>query len=231
MRIHSLQHVPFEDLANIEWWAKEKGHGVSRTLLFKAEPLPSLAQLDWLIILGGPMNIYEEDKYPWLAQEKKFIAQAIVQKKIVLGICLGAQLIADVLGGKVYKNKHKEIGWFPVSLTPECPQSCFFKFWPQRFMAFHWHGDTFEIPPGALRIAESEGCASQAFEYRDRVVGMQFHLESSLSSIQRLIENCGDEIVEGPYIQRPENMLDQSGNLSEIKRMMEFLLDRMEKRE
>jgi len=228
MRIHSLQHVAFEDLANIELWAKEKGHETSRTLLFQAEPLPSLAQVDWLIILGGPMNIYEDDKYPWLVQEKQFIAEAIAQQKIVLGICLGAQLIADALGAKVSKNQHKEIGWFPVSLTPEFSSSYVFKGWPRRFMAFHWHGDTFGVPPGALRVAESEGCANQAFEYKDRVVGLQFHLESSYSSIQRLIQNCRDEITEGPYIQRPEEMLGQQENLSEIHQQMKLLLDRME---
>ena len=229
MRIHSLQHVPFEDLANIEVWAKGKGHEISRTMLFREEALPRLEELDWLIILGGPMNIYEDDKYPWLVKEKKFIAQAIARKKMVLGVCLGAQLIADVLGGKVYQNRHREIGWHSVFLTPEADKSSFFKSCSQKFIAFHWHGDTFDIPPGAARMAKSEACANQAFEYGGRVVGLQFHLESSLASIQRLIQNCGDEIVEGAYIQRPEDMLGQQKHLSEIKRMMEFLLDRMEK--
>ena len=114
MRLHFLQHVPFEDLAGIFSWVKEKGHSISGTLFFEDNKLPGLDEFDWLIVLGGPMGVYEEDKYPWLGEEKKFIKDAISADKIILGICLGAQIIADVLGGKVYRNKVKEIGWYPV---------------------------------------------------------------------------------------------------------------------
>ncbi len=123
MRLHSLQHIPFEDLAHIEMWAQDKSHSVSRTLLFNNDPFPQVGEFDWLIILGGPMNIYEEKEYPWLKREKKFIAEAIAQQKVVLGICLGAQLVADCLGGKVIT--FKEIGWYPVRLTPEAKNSRF----------------------------------------------------------------------------------------------------------
>lgn len=226
MRIHYLQHVPFEDLANIGVWAKRNSFTLSLTRLFKGENLPSVNDFDWLIVVGGPMNIYEEDRYPWLSDEKKFIGRAIAMNKIVTGICLGAQLIADVLGGKVTKNKYKEIGWLPVSLTPESEESHVFSALPKTFTAFHWHGDTFSIPPGCRRMAESEGCPNQAFEGNDgRVIGLQFHLESSQESIQRLIENCGDEIVEGSYIQKAEQMLAESGNMLEIHRIMDMLLD------
>ena len=115
MRIHSLEHEPFEGLANIEVWAKSRGYSISRTLLFNNEELPDISDFDWLVIMGGSMNIYEEEKYPWLREEKDFIAEAIAAKKIVLGVCLGSQLAADVLGGRVSRNKYKEIGWFPVS--------------------------------------------------------------------------------------------------------------------
>src|SRR5574341_657976 len=142
MRLHSLQHEPFEGLANIEVWAKNKGHSITRTLLFNNEKLPQISDIDWLIIMGGSMNIYEEEKFPWLAEEKNFIAEAIANKKIVLGVCLGSQLIADVLGGKVSKNRHKEIGWFPVTLTKEARNSSIFSNLPEKFTAFHWHGDT-----------------------------------------------------------------------------------------
>lgn len=228
-RIHSLQHVPFEDLANIEVWARKKGHSVYRTLLFNDEALPRMDDFDWLVVMGGPMNIYEEEKYPWLVKEKKVISEAITRKKIVLGVCLGAQLIADVLGGKVYQNKFKEIGWYPVSLTPEAKKTRVFSSMSKKFMAFHWHGDTFDIPPGAIRTAESEGCAHQAFEYDGRVIGLQFHLESSEASIRKLIQNCGDELVNARYIQKAEKMLSQKNHLPEINEMMEVLLDQMEK--
>jgi len=228
MRIHALQHVPFEDLANVKGWAKEKGHTISRTLLFREEELPPYTGLDWLVILGGPMNIYEERQYPWLVREKRFIEKAIAGQKIVLGICLGSQLIADLLGGKVYKSQSKEIGWFPVSLTAEAKKSRVFNTFPGRFPAFHWHGDTFALPSGCQRIAESQGCANQVFEYNGRVIGLQFHLESSRESIRRLIQNCGDELHKGPYIQTPEEILSQQKNLQSIKSLMNLLLDKIE---
>ena len=131
MRIHSLEHEPFEGLANIEVWAKKKGHSITRTLLFNNEELPDISDFDWLFIMGGSMNIYEEEKYPWLKREKNFIAEAISSKKIVLGVCLGSQLIADILGSKVTKNKYKEIGWFPISLTGEAKNSSIFSYLSQ----------------------------------------------------------------------------------------------------
>lgn len=140
MKIHYLQHVPFENLANIELWARSKNYTISKTLLFNNDALPKTSDFDWLIIMGGPMNIYEDKKYPWLLKEKKFIEKAIADKKIVLGICLGAQLIVDVLGGAVYKNNYKEIGWHPVSLTKGTKNSSVFGKLPDKFIAFHWHG-------------------------------------------------------------------------------------------
>jgi GMP synthase-like glutamine amidotransferase len=228
MRIHSLEHEPFEGLANIELWAKKKGHTISRTLLFNNEELPDMNEFDWLIIMGGSMNIYEEEKYPWLREEKNFIAEAIAGKKIVLGICLGSQLIADVLGGRVSKNEYKEIGWLPVSLTKVAGNSPVFSNLPRKFTAFQWHGDTFKIPPGAVRIAESEGCANQAFEY-GRVVGLQFHFEYSEKSINLMLKNCADEIVDGKYIQKPEEIVSRMENVREMNKLLELMLDNIER--
>lgn len=228
MRIHYLQHVPFEDLANIEAWAKKRDHEISGTMLFQDEPLPDLDGFDWLVIMGGPMNIYEHDRYPWLVREKEFIGRAIAADKIVLGICLGAQLMADVLGGKVRRNKQKEIGWFPVRLTPEATRSQIFRVLPEEFVAFHWHGDTFDIPQAAVHVAESQACRNQAFEI-GRAVGLQFHLESSMDSIDHLILNCSNELSEGRYVQRPKELLSHLGRFSEIRMLMEVFLDNMEK--
>ena len=183
---------------------------------------------DWLIVMGGPMNIYQEKEYPWLVKEKQFIDEAIKAGKIILGICLGAQLIADVLGGKVSKNDYKEIGWFPVTKTVEGEKSRFFKVLPDRFMAFHWHGDTFDLPPGALRLAESQCCKNQAFEYNGKVFGFQFHLESSEASIKRLIDNCREELTEGVYIQTENEILAETSYLKEIKQNMNKLLYQIE---
>lgn len=228
MRIHYLQHVPFEDLANIERWADERGHEVSRTLLFAGEGLPDLDNFDWLIVMGGPMNIYEQDKYPWLVPEKAFIHRAISGDKIALGICLGAQLMADVLGGRVRRNEYREIGWHKVRLTPEAKASKIFGVLPQEFTAFHWHGDTFAIPPGAVHTAESEACRNQAFE-TGRAIGLQFHLESSMDSIDHLISNCGDELTDGVYVQRPKELLSHIDRFSEINGLMDIFLDNIEK--
>lgn len=227
MRIHYLQHVPFEDLANIEYWAIDKCHELSRTLLFENEELPPISGFDWLIIMGGPMNIYEHDRYPWLLKEKKFISEAIANDKVVLGICLGAQLLADVLGGKVHKNEQKEIGWYSVRLTSAAKSSQIFRVLPERFMAFHWHGDTFSIPPQAKRVAESEACLNQAFEM-DKAIGIQFHLESSIESIDHLILNCAEELSDGRYVQRPEELLSHLDRLSEINGLMRIFLDNIE---
>ncbi len=230
MRIHSLEHEPFEGLANIETWAKKKGHSITRTLLFNNEELPDISSIDWLFIMGGSMNIYEEEKYPWLAREKEFIRETVKHKKLVLGVCLGSQLIADVLGGKVSRNKYKEIGWFPVTLTEGAKDSSIFSSFPDTFTAFHWHGDTFKIPRGARRIAESAGCASQAFEYNNgRVVGIQFHLEYSKESINLMFKNCIEDITKGKYVQKPDEIVSQIHYVRGIGTILNLLLDNMER--
>ncbi len=226
MRIHYLQHVPFEDIANIQDWANDKGHSVSSTKLHFGEKLPPVDSFDWLIVMGGPMNVYEEKKYPWLISEKKFIKRVITSGKFVLGICLGAQLVADVLGGKVTINNQKEIGWHPVRKTG----GRFLKSLPDEFVAFHWHGDTFEIPHGATRIAESEGCSNQAFEYGKNVLGLQFHLESSKTSIRRLIDNCRNDMTPGRYVQSEDEISSGEIHLPEIEIHTRTLLDEIEKR-
>ncbi len=190
MKIHYFQHVPFEGLGCIEQWATAGGHDLSVTRFHLDEAVPALDEIDWLIVMGGPMNIYEEAEYPWLAREKQFIGQAIQSGKVVLGICLGAQLIADVLGGRVTSNAHKEIGWFPIELTAEATASPLFDFLPPGLAAFHWHGDTFALPQGAVRIARSEACENQAFLHGKSVVGLQFHLEFTSRSLATILPNC-----------------------------------------
>ena len=205
MRIHYLQHEPFEDLANIAVWAAVHHHSLSGTHLYKGSALPDHDTYDFLIILGGGMNIYEEDQFPWLSREKSFIESAINQQKLVLGICLGAQLIAAVLGGTVSRNHHKEIGWFPVQMIPRARSSNAWSVFPGSFMAFHWHGDTFSLPPKTEHICSSSACQNQAFDYdHGRVVGLQVDIESNTVSIENLTTNCVQELVGAPYIQSIE---------------------------
>lgn len=227
MNIHYLQHVPFEGLGSIEDWVRRRPHTLSVTRLYCHEPLPPVEEVDMLVVMGGSMNIYEETKYPWLAQEKRFIERAIITGRRVLGVCLGAQLIADVLGAKVYANTSKEIGWFPVETTEAASASGVFAPFPRQIEVFHWHGDTFDIPAGVVHVARSAGCTNQAFVYDERVVGLQFHLETTLASAQQIIDHCADEIVEGRYIQTPQIMLADARRFEAINRLMQELLDRL----
>lgn len=227
MKIHYLQHVPFETPASIEQWAFKHQHSLSATRFYAHESLPSVADFDWLVVMGGPMNIYEEAQYPWLIAEKRFIEQAIAANKTVIGICLGSQLIADVLGSQVYPGEYKEIGWFPITLTQEARNSHLFGSLPPQFTAFHWHGDTFDLPPNATRLAYSEACQNQAFIYNQQVLGLQFHLESTLESVNQIIENCVDELVDDKYIQPPTAMLTQAENFININNIMNTILDNL----
>lgn len=226
MRVHYLQHVPFEDAGNIAVWASERGHTLTRTRLDLGEPLPSPDALDWLAVMGGPMNVYEHDLYPWLAREKEFLRETIDRGVPVLGVCLGAQLAADVLGARITRNAQKEIGWFPAWLTAEAASSSIFNTFPQQFLPFHWHGDTFAIPPGAAPIARSEACANQAFQW-NRVVGLQFHLDYSAASIELMLRHCANELDGGPSVQKPEQMLVQPKRIEDTRRLLFQLLDAM----
>jgi len=207
MRIHYLQHVPFEGPAAVERWAGLRGHELAATTLYGNPGFPDLRDFGMLVVLGGPMNVYEEETYPWLRDEKAFIRDAIEAGKTVVGVCLGAQLIADVLGAKVFHGPHREIGWFPVELTPAARRSEIFGFLPARFTAFHWHGDTFDIPEHALHLAYSEGCRNQAFILDGRVLGLQFHLESTPESVRDIVENSGREMKPAPFVQNGAAML------------------------
>ena len=227
MKVHYLQHVVQEDVANLEKWAVERSYSISSTLIFAGQDPPQLKDFDFLIVLGGETDICEE-KYPWFVKEKKFLRRAIDGGKIVLGICMGAQHIAEVLGGRVRKNNYRKIGWFPLELTLEGTRSRIFGVLPKRFIAFHWHRDTFEMPLGAVRTARSDGCENEAFEI-GKTVGLQFHLESSMCSLEYLMNESREELEDGRFIQEPEEILAQARNLQEINRLMELFLDNMVK--
>ncbi|MEJ2657989.1 MAG: type 1 glutamine amidotransferase [Desulfobacterales bacterium] len=227
MRLHYFQHVPFEGLGSIEPWANNMTYEITSTRFFTKDPFPNLDDIDWLVIMGGPMGIYEEEKYPWLLSEKKYIEQAIVNGKIVLGICLGAQLIADVLGAKVYPNIYKEIGWFPIQKTHDTFETRIADFLPEQIDAFHWHGDTFDIPLGAVHIAKSTACENQGFIYDNQVVALQFHLETIEQSAKELVANCEDDLKKGPFIQPPEAILTNTSRFKKINALMGELLNHL----
>jgi len=229
MKIHCIQHVEFETLGTILEWIEERKHSLSTTYLYENCNFPSLNNFDLLIIMGGPMNIYEYEKYPWLREEKTFIKEAVSEGKAVLGICLGAQIIADVLKAKVFKNNYNEIGWFPVfTVKQEKSSTLLLEGIPKELSAFHWHGDTFDLPEGAVRLFESKACKNQGFLYKTRIIGLQFHLEMSNKTINNVMKNCKDELVEGIYIQNEGEMLNKESFLIESKLLLFKLLDNFE---
>jgi len=226
MRLHFLQHVWFEDLAYIKTWAERRNIIISRTAFFNNEALPAVDSFDRLVIMGGPMGVYEEKAYPWLVDEKKFIDQAIHDGKKVLGICLGAQLIAATAGADVYKHAHPEIGWFDVFQTEQGKASQIFSVLPEAFKAFHWHSDMFDLPSGAKRLAESGACKNQAFELNGNVVGLQFHLESTVESINKLIEHCGSGLEEKDFVQNCDTIGIKCSRVRFMNQLMGILLER-----
>ena len=224
MRAHYLQHVPFEGLGSIETWLKHRGYEITCTRLFDTEPLPSIGTIDLLIIMGGPMSVNDEQIYPWLAQEKTFIQHAIQAGKPVLGICLGAQLIASAMDAKVFPNPVKEIGWFPIRSVNSNDKTAFS--FPEELDVFHWHGETFGLPAGAVRIAENQGCENQAFQLGRHVIGLQFHLETTPDSARAIVENCDDELIDGEYIQAAAAILSATpAQYESINQWMVKVLD------
>lgn len=228
MRVHYLQHVPFEGPGCIADWVTAGGHTLTSTHFYRGDSPPEIRDLDWLVVMGGPMNIYEHERHPWLIEEKAFLRRVIDAGKTVIGVCLGAQLIADVLGAAVTRGAHKEIGWLPIDLTPEARRSSVLGFLPGSFPVFHWHGDTFGIPEGAVHLAESAACKNQAFLYSGRVLALQFHLESTPESVAQILAHCADDITPSRYVQTPEQMQSAgSEQYRELKTILFGILDRL----
>ncbi len=229
MRVHYLQHVPFEDLGSMAPTLDSRGHQVTSTQLYEGKPLPAPTDPDWLVVMGGPMGIDDEDRYPWLAEEKRFIRQVIDAGKLVLGICLGAQLIADALGAKVSKNPHREIGWFDITRLPSASGTILGNVLPVQAEVFHWHGDTFDIPDGAVPLAESEACRNQGFVFDNRVVAFQFHLETTEHSARLLIDNCRNELDGSRYVQSESEILADSERFIRTNQIMTSVISVMER--
>ncbi|MAS93592.1 MAG: amidotransferase [Verrucomicrobiales bacterium] len=201
MKAHYLQHVPFEGPGYIELWLGEREIPLGCTRLFANDAFPHPDEFDLLIIMGGPMSVNDEELYPWLSQEKRFIRESIEAGKSILGVCLGAQLIASALGAAVYSGNETEIGWFPVF-----PVSG--DLFEMEETVFHWHGETFDLPVGASHLARSEGCENQAFRFGERVVGLQFHLETTPQTVAEMLENGREELVPSAYIQDEKTILE-----------------------
>jgi len=224
MHVHILQHVPFEDIGSMAPWLSQRGAVLTYTRFHEAGatlPDPS-DSLGLLIAMGGPMSVNDEAQFPWLEAEKRFIRDTVSRQTPFIGICLGAQLLASAFGAKIYPNGEREIGWFPVRATT--PAGDAFRF-PEEATVFHWHGETFDLPEGGVRLAESEACRNQAFQLGRRAIGLQFHLETTRESLGAIVEACGSELTDAPFVQSEETLLaTPESRYTAVNRLMAHIL-------
>jgi len=225
LRVHWLQHHAAEDLGCIAPWLVQRGARLSRTAFFAAEPLPRVDDFDWLIVMGGPMNVDEHARFPWLVAEKALICEALQAGRRVLGICLGAQLLATQLGAAVRPQGHAEIGWFPVHLSPAASAHPWLQGISDSLVPLHWHGDTFDLPPGTLPLGSSAACAQQGFILGHQAIGLQFHPEITAANLRQWCAAWPAET--GPWVQTREELLASLGRFAQVNRWTRALLDRM----
>jgi GMP synthase (glutamine-hydrolysing) len=222
MAVLIVKNISIEGPGTIEDFLKKEDIAYKIIELGSGELIPPLENFDTIVVLGGPMGIYDMDKYPQLMIQSRIIREAINRDMKVIGICLGSQMIAHCLGSEVYPGPEKEIGWHHVELTGEGLKDPLMRklaihprigdFW-RRFKVFQWHGDTFDLPPNALLLASSNLYKNQAFRYGDKVYGFQFHIEvttdmllewfKDMHDIRQLIEET--EKIYDEYVGRAMN--------------------------
>jgi GMP synthase-like glutamine amidotransferase len=195
------------------------------TRLYKGDSLPAHSEVDMLVIMGGPMDVLHPESTPWMEEEMQWISEFLAMEKPVLGICLGAQMIASLLGGNVYPGEQKEIGWHNIQFLSALGEFRIFTELPAARKVFHWHGDTFTLPEGATRIASSGAFQNQAFIFKGHVMALQFHLEVTPSGVKDLVSNCRDELVPAPFIQKEKEILAEEKAYSANHELMFRLLD------
>lgn len=219
-------HVPFDSPAPVRHWLETRGFHIDEKYSAEVANWASLALPDCVISLGGPMSAWQEATYPWLKAEKAFIQRCIAAGVPTVGICLGGQLIADVLGGDVRTNSETEIGWFPLTPTHDChghPMEAVFVDQP---LVLHWHSDCFSAPDDALLLASSAGCTQQAFMYQQHVLAIQFHLELGEAQVRRLIKSDVEDLQKGGrFVQQSNELLADLSRFQHNEARLEQLLD------
>lgn len=202
MKVHCCYHVPFEGLAAIASVLATIPVSISETHFYADNwCLPDINDVDAVIIMGGPMGVFDDAHYPWLVDEKCWLTSVIAADKPVLGICLGAQLLAHCLGAQVHTSISEaepaltpEMGWWPIYPAEEAADHPYAWLAIEAPQVFHWHGDRFDTPPGATRLAYSPVCPNQAFVWQNRCVGLQYHLEMTPEAIASLLAACAEDL-------------------------------------
>ena len=229
MKIHYFQHDKNEGLGEMESRFSQKGYSLQRTPFFSDSwSLPLLNEVDFLVVLGGPMGVYEKERFPWLNDEIDFVKACLRAGKPVLGVCLGAQILAAALGARVYPQGFKEIGWFPVQFAPGAPA------WLSRgkldVEVFHWHGDTFDLPAGATRLAFSRATPNQAFLWGESALGLQFHLETGAHDVEVFVQQGQADLINSDFCQSKEQILGQLSKTAEAENHLESVLEYLEQK-
>ncbi|OGR86147.1 MAG: hypothetical protein A3A86_03075 [Elusimicrobia bacterium RIFCSPLOWO2_01_FULL_60_11] len=207
--IYAVYHSPTETAGLVGRALKELKLSFKEIRPFGGQAIPkNPPELEALILMGGPMNADETKKYPYLAEEVKLIENMVKDGKPVLGICLGSQLIAKALGSKVYANKAREVGWKPLELSMQGIMDPLFKEFPNNTKVLHWHGDTFDLPKGAVHLASTELCKNQAFSYGKSVYALQFHLEATPEMVANWVET--DEAYIRGAKESPDDILEDT---------------------
>ncbi|MGG1658441.1 type 1 glutamine amidotransferase [Brevibacillus sp. NRS-1366] len=228
MRVHILQHMDWGGPGVVSEWMREKGHTWTMTNVHKNEEFPEIDEFDLLVILGGVMGVYEEEENPWLIGEKQWIRNVIDNKKRVLGICLGAQLIASSMGANVKKHVHSEIGWWPVQFAKIAQEHPFLHGIQDNYTFFEFHYDTFDIPESGVQLGKSVACKNQAFAIGDRVVGLQFHPEFNEEIVQGIETKLGPKIEPGPFVKPVPEMMSSPERFAASKAFLYTLLNNVE---
>ena len=201
-------------------WFEARGATLRTCRLDLNEALPALNDVDWLIVMGGPMSVNDEAGYPWLVPEKRYISEAIERGCRVLGVCLGGQLIANALGARVYRNTEQEIGWHPVTRTDASAD------WlPTKFSPLHWHGECFELPDGATPLCHSAITPVQAFRYGSRVLALQFHIEAEQPTVDIFCELETQPLPDTTHVQSLDTMRGNTAAMTESREVLFRLLN------
>jgi GMP synthase-like glutamine amidotransferase len=230
MRIQLIEHDP-EDFSrtNISLWAAKKGYRVQQTYVCNRDALPALGDFDWLMVMGGSQHAWDEQGNIWLEEEKRFVGEALAAGKPYLGICFGAQILAEALGGELFPNKHREIGWHEVSLSRQGQESFLFKNVPTSFVSFHWHSDHFSLPPHCTRLAFSRATENQAFVSNDRpAAGLQFHPEYTREMVAYYAGENRQDWKPDVFVSPTEEVLARTAEIPDTYWLMEALLNNME---